>query len=74
MDIKTAFLNGVIEEEAYLKQREGFDVENKEMHVCSLHRALYGLKQAPRALYSRVDNHLRDMGFQRSEADHSLYF
>jgi hypothetical protein len=44
------------------------------MHVCRLRRALYGLKQAPRAWYSRIDNYLREMGFQRSEADPNLYF
>ena len=49
MDIKTAFLNGFIEEEVYIEQPEGFDVENKETHVCRLHRALYGLKQEPQA-------------------------
>ena len=74
MDVKTAFLNGVIEEEVFNEQPEGFDVETRETHVCRLHRALYGLKQAPRAWYSRIDNYLREMGFQRSEADHNLYF
>ena len=74
MDVKTNFLNGVIEEEVYIEQPEGFDVENRETHVCKLHRALYGLKQAPRAWYSRIDNYLREMGFQWSEADHNLYF
>ena len=73
MEIKTAFLNGVIEEEVYIEQPEGFDVENKETHVCRLHRALYGLKQAPRAWYSRIDSYLQEMGFQQSEADHNLY-
>ena len=43
-------------------------------HVCRLQRALYGLKQAPRAWYSRIDNYLQEMGFQRSEANHNLYF
>ena len=42
MDIKTSFLNRVIEEEVYIEQPEGFDVENRETHVCRLHRALYG--------------------------------
>ena len=47
MNVKTAFLNEVIEEEVYIEQPEGIDVENRETHVCKLHRALYGLKQAP---------------------------
>ena len=74
MDVNTSFLNIVIEEEVYIEHPEGFDVENREMHVCRLHRALYGLMQAPRAWYSRIDNYLREMGFQRSEVDHNLYF
>ena len=37
MDVKTTFLNRVIEEEVYIEQPEGFDVENKETHVCRLH-------------------------------------
>ena len=44
MDIKTALLNKVIKEEVYIEQPEGFDVEDRETHVCRLHRALYGLK------------------------------
>ena len=48
MDIKTAFLHRVIKEEVYIEQPKGFDVENRETHVCRLHKALYGIKQAPR--------------------------
>ena len=43
MDVKTVFLNGVIEE-VYIEQPEGFDVEDRESHVCKLHRALYRLR------------------------------
>ena len=43
MDVKTAFLSGIIEE-VFIEQPEGFDVESMEMHVCRLQRALYGLK------------------------------
>ena len=73
MDVKTAFLDGVIEEEVYIEPPEGFDVETRETHICRLHRALYRLKQAPQAWYSRIDNYLQEMGFQQSEADHNLY-
>ena len=49
-------------------------MENRETHVCRLHRALYGLKQAPQAWYSRIYSYLWDMGFQWSETNHNMYF
>jgi hypothetical protein len=49
MDVKIAFLNGVIKEEIYIEHPEGFEVHSRASHVCRLRRALYGLKQAPRA-------------------------
>ena len=50
IDVKTSFLNCIIEEEAYIEQPEGFIVHEKDSHVCKLKKELYGLKQAPRAL------------------------
>jgi hypothetical protein len=58
MDVKTAFLNGLIEEKVYIEQPLGFEVHGRESHVCRLKKALYRLKQAPRAWYSRIDFYL----------------
>ena len=50
MDMKTAFLNGNLEEEIYLEQPEGFIVPGQEQKVCRLIKSLYGLKQAPNGM------------------------
>ena len=49
MDVKISFLNGVIEEDVYIEQPEGFTVHGAYTHVCHLKKYLYGLKQALRA-------------------------
>ena len=73
MDVKSAFLNGILDEEVYIEQLEGFvDLEKRDM-VCKLHKALYGLKQAPRAQYERLHNYLIQIGFQRINDNNSLY-
>ena len=74
MDVKTAFLNGQVEEEVYIEQPEGFVVHESKLHVCKLRKALYGLKQAPRAWYSRIDGYLQNLGFSKSAANPNLYF
>lgn len=74
MDVKTAFLNGQVEEEVYIEQPEGFVVHKSESHVCKLRKAMYGLKQAPRAWYSRIDGYLQNLGFSKSATDPNLYF
>jgi hypothetical protein len=74
MDVKTAFLNGVIEEEVYIEQPQGFEVEDRKTHVCRLKKSLYGLKQAPRAWYGRIDNFLTSLGFTKSKVDSNFYF
>jgi hypothetical protein len=74
MDVKTAFLNGILEEEVYIEQPQGFELYGRESHVCRLWKALYGLKQAPQAWYSRIDSYLQQLGFEKSEADPNLYY
>ena len=59
MDVKSAFLNGELEEEVYIEQPEGFQLSENIDYVCKLKKALYGLKQAPRAWYSRLDKYLQ---------------
>ena len=63
----------MIEEEVYLEQPQGFEVEDRHTHVCKLKKALYGLKQAPRAWYERIDDFLSSMGFTKSKVDPNLY-
>jgi hypothetical protein len=74
MDVKTTFLNGVIEEKVYIKQPQWFEVEDRKTHICRLKKDLYGLKQAPRAWYGRIDSFLMSLGFTKSKDDPNLYF
>jgi hypothetical protein len=74
MDVKTTFLNGLIEEEVYINQPRGFEVHGHETHVCRLKKALYGLKQAPHAWYSRINEYLSGLGFTKTDADSNLYY
>jgi hypothetical protein len=64
MDVKSAFLNGELKEEAYVKQSPGFVVTGREGKVLRLHKALYGRKQAPRAWNAKLDYMLKEMGFK----------
>ena len=73
MDVKIAFLNDMIEEEFYIEQSQGFEVEHRWKHVCKLKKALYGLTQAPRTWYGRIDSFLQSMGFTKSKVDPNLY-
>jgi hypothetical protein len=74
MDVKSAFLNGYLEEEVYVGQRQGFEIQGKEDHVYKLKKALYGLKKAPHAWYARTDGYFQQNGFQRSKSEPTLYY
>jgi hypothetical protein len=67
MDVKTALLNGIIEEELYIEKTQGFEESEKESHVCELKKPLYGLKKAPRAWYSRINGYLQSVGFTKTK-------
>ncbi|KAL9258099.1 Retrovirus-related Pol polyprotein from transposon TNT 1-94-like protein [Drosera capensis] len=66
MDVKSAFLNGELEEEVYVTQPEGFEVQGQKHMVYRLSKALYGLKQAPRAWNIRLDRSLKELGYKTS--------
>ena len=66
LDVKSAFLNGEVEEELYVKQPEDFLIEGREEWVLRLKKALYGLKQAPRAWYFKLHQCLLSLGFTKS--------
>jgi hypothetical protein len=73
MDVKTAFLNGDIEEELYMVQPKGFvDPENADK-VCKLQRSIYGLKQASRSWNLRFDRVIKDFGFIRTHGEACIY-
>ena len=74
MDVKTAFINGIIKEEVYIEQPEGFIVHEKDSHECKLRKALYGLNQAPRAWYGWIDGYLENLGFAKSDANPNIYY
>jgi hypothetical protein len=73
MDVKSAFLNGVLQEEVYVKQPKGFQDPHHPHHVYKLKKALYGLKQTPRAWYERLTNYLLAKVFTRGQADRTLF-
>ena len=73
MDVKSAFLNGNLEEEVYLEQPEGFQLIDKGDYVCKLKKTLYGLNQAPKAWYARLDSYLQLQGFKRGPTGSNIY-
>lgn len=73
LDVKSAFLNGFLEEDVFVEQPKGYMVKGQEEKVLKLKRALYGLKQAPQVWYSRIDAYFRKKGFARCPHEYALY-
>ncbi|GJT36680.1 retrovirus-related pol polyprotein from transposon TNT 1-94 [Tanacetum coccineum] len=73
MDVKTAFLNGELNEVVYVSQPEGFVDPEHPSHVYRLKKALYGLKQAPRAWYDKLSAFLIKSGFTKGVVDPTLF-
>ena len=73
MDVKSAVLNGYINELVYIEQPPSFKDEKKPNHIYKLRKALYGLKQAPRAWYERLRDFLLSKGFTMGKVDTTLF-
>ena len=74
MDVKTAFLDGDLEEEIYMDQPEGFVEPGQESKVCKLTKSLYGLKQAPKQWHEKFDSCMIKNGYKFNECDQCIYF
>ena len=72
LDVKTAFLNGELEEEIYMQQPQGYE-QGGPNTVCHLRRALYGLRQAPRAWHQHLKKVLEELEFMAAIADAALF-
>src|SRR6266508_3083363 len=73
VDITSAFTNGDLDEEIYMKQPEGFHI-GAPNQVGRWHKSLYGLKQSARQWNKKLHSALPEMGFSQSESDCSVYF
>eukprot|EP00253_Pinus_taeda_P036141 PITA_36141 len=58
IDVKTSLLHGLLKEEVYIEQPEGFEVQDRKSHVCRLKKSFHWLKQALRVWYERIDRYI----------------
>ncbi|GJS95946.1 retrovirus-related pol polyprotein from transposon TNT 1-94 [Tanacetum coccineum] len=72
MDVKTTFLNGILREEVYVSQPDGFVDPDNPNHVYRLKKVIYGLKQASRAWYDLLSSFLLSQGFSKGTVDPTL--
>ena len=74
MNVKTAFLNGELNEEIYMDQPEGFSVPGKEKNVCKLVKSLCSLKQEPKQWHEKFDKVMMSNEFKINECDKCVFF
>ncbi|GJR19898.1 uncharacterized mitochondrial protein-like protein [Tanacetum coccineum] len=73
LDVKTAFLHGELKEDVYVVQPEGFEKPGEEEKVYKLAKSRFCLRQAPRAWNLKLDNTLKEMGFQQCMQEKAVY-
>jgi hypothetical protein len=73
MDVKSVFLNGVLDEEIFMEQPQGFITTGSETQVCRLCKAIYGLKQASRQWNLQFHGVLTGLSFKRTYANAGIY-
>ena len=73
IDVKTAFLNGNLDEKIYMMQPEGFIAKNQEHMVCKLKMSIYGLKQAFRSWNIICDQAIKSFGFEQNLDEPYVY-
>ena len=73
MDVKTAFLNGMLDEDVYMAQPKGFVQPKSTNMVCKLEKSIYRLKQAPRRWNICFDEKIKEFGFLCNEDEYYVY-
>jgi hypothetical protein len=74
VDIKSAYLNATLDEEVYMTPSRGVLKPNKQGKVCKLKKVLYGLKQVGHEWYKTLTTVILDMGYSRSDVNHSVFY
>ena len=74
MDVKTAFLNGDLDEEVYIEQPEGFVLSRNKKKVCKLVKSLYGLKQTPKQWHEKFDLAIFSDGFAHNSSKKCMHY
>ena len=73
MDVKTAFLNGNLEEDIYIRQPKGFIAKGQEHMICKFQMSIYGFKQASWSWNIRFDQAIKTFGFDKSPNELYVY-
>jgi len=72
LDLKSAFLNGELEEEVYVSQPQWFEIHRKENYAYKLKKDMYSLKQVPRACNKKIDRFLLQQGLVKCVNEHDI--